>query len=132
MTEIIPITNISSGLINENRIKINLITDAMLSINETFLNIQTHIQSIFTDKNFYFHSEFMIHHTRVRSLIKQMQHDITLISDYLNIHSTGKLNPNIIDPIHPRQELMKINKQIPTHLSLPENPRRLQCITTNF
>ena len=34
-----------------------------------------------------------------------MQHDITLIRKYLNIHSTGKLNPNIIDPIHLRQVL---------------------------
>ena len=52
-----------------------------------------------------------------------MQHDITLIREYLNIHSTGRLNPNIIDPINLRQELIKINKQLTTQLSLPENPR---------
>ena len=55
--------------------------------------------------------------------MKQMQHDMTLIREYLNIHTTGRLNPNIIDPIHLRQELIKINKQLPTQLSLPENPR---------
>ena len=32
----------------------------------------------------------------------QMQHDMTLMREYLNIHSTGRLNPNIIDPIHLR------------------------------
>ena len=55
--------------------------------------------------------------------MNQMQHDMTLITEYLNIHSTGRLNPNIIDPIHLRQELIKINKQLPTQLSLPENAR---------
>ena len=55
--------------------------------------------------------------------MRQMQHDMTLIREYLNIHTTGSLNPNIIDPIHLRQELIKINKQLPTQLSLPENPR---------
>ena len=66
----------------------------------------------------------MINHTRIRSLMKQMQHDITLIREYLNILSTGKLNPNIIDTMHLRQELMKIHKQLPTQLSLPDNPQR--------
>ena len=46
--------------------------------------------------------------------MKQMQHDMTLIREYLNIHSTGRLNPNIIDPIHLRWELIIINKQLPT------------------
>ena len=65
----------------------------------------------------------MIHHTRIRYLIKQMQHDMTLIREYLSIHSTGRLNPNIIDPIHLREELIKINKQLSPQLSLPKNPR---------
>ena len=81
------------------------------------------MQSLFTARRFLLlHSEFMIHHTRLRSLIKQMQHDITLIRENVNIHSTGKLNLNIIDAIHHRQELIKIHKQPPTQLSLPENP----------
>ena len=65
----------------------------------------------------------MIHHTRIRYLMKQMQRDMTLIREYLNIHSTGRLNPNIIDPIHLSQELLNINKQLPAQLSLPENLR---------
>ena len=88
------------------------------------LNIQTHIQSLFTAIRFLLLlSESMIHHTRIMSLMKQKQHDIKLIREYLNIHSTGKVNPNIIDPIHLRQELIRIHKLLPTQLSLPENPR---------
>ena len=88
------------------------------------LNIKAHIQTLFTAMRFLLlHSEFMIHYTRNRYMLKQMQHDMTLIREYLNMHSTGRLNPNIIDPIHLRQELVKIIKQLPTQISLPENPR---------
>ena len=55
--------------------------------------------------------------------MKLLQHDMTQIREYLNIHITGRLNPNIIDPIHLSQELININKQLPTQLSLPKNPR---------
>ena len=48
---------------------------------------------------------------------------MTLIREYLNIHSARRLNPNIIDPIHLRQKLININKPPPTQLSLPENPK---------
>ena len=122
--EIVTITNISRGLINENRLNINMIIDTILSINETILNTKTHIQTLFTARRFLLlHSDFMTHHTRIRYLMKQMQHGMRLIREYLNIHSTGTLNPNIIDPIYLRQKLININKQLPTHLSLPENPR---------
>ena len=101
-----------------------MIIDVILSINETKLNIKTHIQILFKARRFLLlHSKFMIHHTRIRYFMKQMQHDMTLIREHLNIHSTGRLNPNIIDPIHLRWELININKQLPTQLSLPENPR---------
>ena len=46
--------------------------------------------------------------------MKQMQHDMTLIREYLNIHSTGQLNPNIIDPPHLRQEVIEINITTPS------------------
>ena len=65
----------------------------------------------------------MIHHTRLKTLLKQMQHDITVFREYLNIHITGKLTPNIIDPIHLKRELIKINKLLPQQLALPEKPR---------
>ena len=47
--------------------------------------------------------------------------DTILIKEYLNIHWTGKLTRNIIDPVHLRRELIKINK-LPQQLTLPENP----------
>ena len=82
------------------------------------LNINAHIQTLFMARRFLLlHSEFMIHHTRSRYLLKQMQHNMTLIREYFSLHTTGKLNPNIIDSIHLRQELIKINKQLPTILT---------------
>ena len=76
--ENVTITNISRGLIHEKRLKINMIIDTILIINETILNIKTHVLS--TARRFFLlHSEFMIHHTRIRYLMKQMQHDMTLM-----------------------------------------------------
>ena len=59
---------------------------------------------------------------RIRSLLKQIKKDIELIKEYLNIHSTGKLATTVTDPIHFKHELLKINKHLPTRLSLPEDP----------
>ena len=99
-----------------------MIIDTILSINETILNIKAHIQTLFTSRRFLLlHSEFMISHTRIRYLLKQMQCNMTLLREYSNTHSTGRLNPNITDPLHLRQELIEINNQLPTQLSLPEN-----------
>ena len=61
------------------RLKIDMIIDTILCINETLLNIKTHIQTLFTARRFLLlHSEFLIHHTRIRLLMEQMQHDMTL------------------------------------------------------
>ena len=68
------------------------------------------------------HTEMLIHHTRIRSLLGQMQADTAQIREYLKIHITSKLTPSITDPVHLRQELLQINKQLPTRLSLPEDP----------
>ena len=53
-----------------------------------------------------------------------MKTDTAKIKVYLNIHITGTLTPSITDPVHLRQELLWINKQLPTRLSLPEDPYR--------
>ena len=37
-----------------------------------------------------------------------MKTDTALIKAYLNTHITGKLTPSITDPIHLRQELLRI------------------------
>ena len=42
LDEIVTITNISRGLIKENRLKIDMIVDNIFSINETILNTKTH------------------------------------------------------------------------------------------
>ena len=124
LNEIVNITNISRGLINENRAKVNMIIDTLIGINETILNIEAHIKDLFSAKIFFLlNSESMIHHTRLRTLLKQMQHDIILIREYLNIHNTGKLTPNIIHANHLKRDLININKLMPQHLALPENWR---------
>ena len=50
-----------------------------------------------------------------------MQADTAQIKEYLKIHITGKLTPSITNPVHLRQELLQINKQLATRLSLPED-----------
>ena len=133
LDEIVTINNISRELINENRLTIDMTIDTIFNINETILNIKTHIQTLFTAGIYLLlHSEFIIHHTSIRYLMKQMQHNMTLNTEYLNIHSTGRLNRNIIDPIHLRQELIKINKQLPTQLSLTVIPRTKSDTIINF
>ena len=64
----------------------------------------------------------LIHHARIRSLLGQMQVDTVQIREYLKIHITGKLTPSITNPVHLRQELLWINKQFPTRLSLSAHP----------
>ena len=49
-----------------------------------------------------------------------------MIRQYLDDHSTGKLTPVLVDPHQLREELIKINEQIPTTLPLPED------LTTNI
>ena len=66
-------------------------------------------------------TEALPHHVKIRSLLKQLQNDLGLIRQYMTIHATNKLIPNVIDPTHLRQEPIKIkDKLIPT-LALPED-----------
>ena len=44
LNEIVTITNISRGLINENKAKINMIIDTLLGKNETKINIDSYIK----------------------------------------------------------------------------------------
>ena len=50
-----------------------------------------------------------------------MQTDTAQIKEYFNIHITEKLAPSFTDPVHLRQELLWIIKQLPARLSLPED-----------
>ena len=51
-----------------------------------------------------------------------MKTDLDLIRSYLETIITGKLTSKIIDPVHLRQELVKIQKQLPPLIHLPEDP----------
>ena len=70
----------------------------------------------------FMHTEFISHHTRIRMVTRQVADDINLIKSYLSTFTTGKLTPKIIDPKHLRHELLKIHKQLPAKITLPENP----------
>ena len=120
--EVRNITNISRHLINENILKINQIIGTISFLNEIVDSIMTHLKPLYIARRFLFlHSESLIHHSRIRPLFGKMTDDIDLIKQYLNIHSTGKWNPTIIDPIHLRRELLKFTKQLPSKLALLEN-----------
>ena len=73
-------------------------------------SIMNQLKPLFTARKFLLlHTESLIHQSRIRSLLGQMKTDMALIKAYLNIHITGKLTPSITDPIHLRQELLRIN-----------------------
>ena len=123
LNDIISVANISRGLINQNIMKINDIIGTISSLNDTIENTEQQLVPLFTARRFLFlQLDFLIHHSRVQELIKQLQNDITLIRQYLDVHSTGKLTPVLVDSHHLRKELIKINKQLPTSLTLPEDP----------
>ena len=103
LNDIITITNVSRGLINENINKINNIIDMIISLNQTIHYIRGQLQPLYTARRFMFmHIEFLIHHTRIRTITKQMTNDIELIRSYLSTFTTGKLTPQMIDPTHLR------------------------------
>ena len=119
----VTITNVSRGLINDNRNIINTLVGTILNLNDTIGSISGQLMPLFTARRFQLlHTEFLIHHNRIKDLIKQMKTDLDLIRSYLETHITGKLTSKIIDPAHLRQELVKIQKQLPPLIHLPEDP----------
>ena len=103
--------------------KINNIIDTIISLNQTIHYIRGQLQPLYTARRFMFmHTKFLINHTRVRTITRQMTNDIKLIRSYLSTFTTGKLTPLMIDPNHLRQELLKINKHLPPKITLPEDP----------
>ena len=102
---IISVADISRGLINQNIMKINDIIGTISDLNETIENIKQQLVPLFTARRFLFlHLEFLIHHSRVQELIKQLQNDVTLIRQHLDVHSTGKLTPVLVNPTHLQSE----------------------------
>ena len=101
LNDIISITNVLSGLINENIKKINGIIDTIVTLNQTIKNIAGHLGPLHTTRKFMFmHTEFISYHTRIRMVTRQVADDINLIKSYLSTFTTGKLTPEIIDPKH--------------------------------
>ena len=124
LNDVISITNVSRGLINENIKKINNIVDTIININQTIKHIAGQLEPLYTARKFMFmHTEFISHHTRIRMVTRQIADDTGSIRSYLSTFTTRKITPQIIDPKHLRQELIKINKQLPPKITLPGNPR---------
>ena len=99
LNDIISVANISRGLINQNIMKINDIIGTISSLNDTIGNIEQQLVPLFTARRFLFlHLEFLIPHSRVQELIKQLQNDITLIRQYLD--STAQENRHLSWWIH--------------------------------
>ena len=123
LNELVTITNVSRGLINDNRNIIITLVGTILNLNDTIVSISDQLMPLFTARRFQLlHTEFLIHHNRIKDLIKQMKTDLDLIRSYLETHITGRLTSKIIDPVHLRQELVKIQKQLPPLIHLPEDP----------
>ena len=124
LNDVISITNVSRGLINENIKKINNIVDTIINLNQTIKHIAGQLEPLYTARKFMFmHSEFISHHTGIRMVTRQIADDIESIRSYLSTFTICKITPQIIDPKHLRQELIKINKQLPSKITLPGNPR---------
>ena len=101
LNDIISITNVSRGLINENIQKINNIVDTIISLNQTIRSIEGHLEPLYVARKFTFmHTEFISHHTKIRMITRQIADDINLIRSYLSTFTTGKIAPEIIDPKH--------------------------------
>ena len=125
LNDVVSITNISRGLINENIMKINEIIKTITFLNDSIDELYERLRPLYHSRRFQLlHSETQTHHLRIQTLIRQIHNDIGLIKQYLSIHSTGKLTPSITDPIHLKQELLKIQDKLPTRLSLPEDPQK--------
>ena len=121
--DIISVANIARDLINQNIMNINDIIGTISSLNETTENIKQQLVPLFTARRFLLlHLNFLIHHSRVHELMKQLQNVTTLIRQYLDVNSTGKLTPVLMDTHHLRKDLIQIHKQLPTSLSLLEDP----------
>ena len=123
LDDIISIRNISRALITENRHMINSMIDSILFLNHTLANIQRDIQPLFVTRQFLLtHAEVLIHSHRLRAAVSDIRNDINKFGKYLDILSSWKLNPTLVDPIHLCDQLLRIQKEIPPTTELPENP----------
>ena len=96
-------------------------------------SIMNQLRPLFSARRFLLlHTETLIHQPRIRLFLGQMQTDTAQIKEYLKSHIMGKLTPSITNPVHLRQELLQINKQLPARLSLPEDPHEKVLLYYRF
>ena len=96
LNDVISTANISRGLINETILKINQVISTITFLNDMMDSIMNQLKPLFSARRFLIlHTETLIHHARIRSLLGQMQTDTVQIKDFLKIHIIGKF-----DPIH--------------------------------
>ena len=73
LEDVISVTNISRGLINENRLRINQIVSTIYGINE-ISNIQQELILLFTARKFLIvQTEASLHHARIRSYLNNFK-----------------------------------------------------------
>ena len=68
------------------------------------------------------YDEVQIHSHRLKASFDKINDDVNHLGIYLNALSTGRLNPDTVDPIHLGKELTDIEKQLTNILMLPEDP----------
>ena len=79
LNDVISITNVFRGLINENIMKINEIISTITFLNETIDSLAERLKPLYVSRRFHFlHTESQIHNMRIRSLLKQIKKDIDL------------------------------------------------------
>ena len=133
LNDIILITNVSRGLINENIQKINNIVGTIISLNQTIRNIEGHLEPLYVARKFTFmHIEFISHHTKIRMITRQIADDINLIRSYLSTFTTSKIIPEIIDPKHLRNELIKFTNSYHQKSHYLKIQKQTFGIITNF
>ena len=94
LNDVISIANISRGLINVNIMKINQIISIISFLNDTMDSFMNQLKPLFTARRFLLlHTKSLIHHSRIRSLLRKMKTNTALFKAYLKIHITGRLNP---------------------------------------
>ena len=105
LNDVISTANISRGLTNTNIMKINQIISTITFINDTTDSIMNQLRPLFTARRFILlHTESLIHHSKIRSLLRQMKTTTAQIKAYLNMHITRKLTPSITDSVHLRRK----------------------------
>ena len=121
--DIILITNISMALITENRCMINSMIGSIQFLNDPSVNIQKDMAPLFCDQKILLtHAKVLIHTKRLIVAVSGIRKDINKFGQYIDTLSSGKLSPTLVDPIHLCDELLRIQKELPPTINLPENP----------